>query len=151
MKLTTYAVHWIASFQCYTMYHRYLRKFLIKLWQLFDNFEQLFGSASQNFATVKGRDVELYNSPFTVVKIAQFGNNINIHPQTIDLSRRLCRISYRVCGVYSPEPHSDVYHVVPENIHTSPKYGSSVQTFPPPGISSFPSYTLTILNFQWPS
>ena len=41
-------------------------------------------------------------------KIAQF-RYIHIKPQTIDFSTRLWGIKYRVCGVYSPEPHSDVY------------------------------------------
>ena len=32
-----------------------------------------------------------------------------IQPQTIDLSTRFWVISYRVCGVYSSEPRSEVY------------------------------------------
>ena len=43
-----------------------------------------------------------------VVEIAQF-RYIKIQPKTIDLSTRLQGINYRVCGVYSPEPRSDVY------------------------------------------
>ena len=40
--------------------------------------------------------------------IAQFGF-FKIQPKTIDLSTRLREINYRVCGVCSLEPCSDVY------------------------------------------
>ncbi len=40
--------------------------------------------------------------------IAQF-RYIKIQPKTIDLGTRLRGLNYRVCGVYSPEPRSDVY------------------------------------------
>ena len=40
--------------------------------------------------------------------IAQF-RYIKIQPKTIDLSTRLRGLNYRVCGVYSPDPRSDVY------------------------------------------
>ena len=42
--------------------------------------------------------------------IAQF-RYIKIRPKTIDLSTRLRGINYRVLGVYSQEPRSDVYCV----------------------------------------
>ena len=40
--------------------------------------------------------------------IAQF-RYFKIQPQTIDFSTRLWGINYRVCGVYSPEPRTEVY------------------------------------------
>ncbi len=42
------------------------------------------------------------------ILIAQF-RYIKIQPKTIDLRTRLRGPNYRVCGVYSPEPRSDVY------------------------------------------
>ena len=45
---------------------------------------------------------------FVCTVIAQF-RYIKIQPKTIDLSTRLPGIKYRVCGIYSQEPRSDVY------------------------------------------
>ncbi len=48
-------------------------------------------------------------SPLTFSStIAQF-RYIRIQPKTIDLGTRLRGLNFRVCGVYSPEPRSDVY------------------------------------------
>ena len=75
--------------------------------QLVESFTFFLSYVSLPLLNKLGPDSGLKNLR-PAMQIDQF-RYIKIQPKTIDLSTRLWRNNYRVCGVYSPEPRTEVY------------------------------------------